>query len=179
MRPRLSVRRTVRLLRRNAYIGRMKALLPLLLLATACASSDNPPPIDPPGPAVTYTDAAGATTTVSTFSTYYVTATPASNGDRRAILVRSQLSNGSTLDVTYTYMGQTFPGATGPVTLNGPLRVDNYVGSTAGMTYNPASGGTISVQSITPRVVSGTYAGPLVSGGPSVRLVFDRLPVPN
>ena len=109
---------------------------------------------------------------------YSVTATPVLAGPRRAIAIKAVLPNGTVLDVSYRYLGSAFPGAAGPVVLNEAIFVDNYPAGSSGTSYQaPTSTGTLSVESVTPQVVSGTYAGPLVSGGPTVRLVFTKIPI--
>jgi hypothetical protein len=42
----------------------------------------------------------------------------------------------------------------------------------------PVAAGTLRVEARTPRAVSATYAGPLATGGPSVRLEFEHVPGP-
>ena len=159
-------------------------LLSLSLLATlsACSKSEAPAPATlatPPAPApVVYTDAAGNTAPISSYTAYSVTATPGSQQrERRAVVIRALLPNGSTLDATYTYMGRTYIGGAGAMPLDEPVLVVNYGGQLSPRTSYQAAGfttGTL-VSEAGPNTVSGTYTGPLVAGGGAVRLTFSKL----
>lgn len=152
----------------------------LTLTLLSCAKTAEPAPAAPaPVVPVTFTDAAGTTVAVKSYSAYSVTATPAvSRQPRRAVIVRAQLANGSTLDVTYTYVGNTFIAGAGPMVLDEAPLVDNYGGSLSTPTRYQAAGGapgTLVSENAQPAAVSGTYTGPLVAGGGAVKLVFSKL----
>ena len=159
-------------------------LLSLSLLATlsACSKSEAPSPATPttpPAPApVVYTDAAGFTASVSAYRVLSVTATPGSQQRaRRAVVVRAELPNGSSLLVTYTYVGSAFVPNSGPMTLDEPVSVDNSGGKLTTPTRYQAAGitnGTL-ISEAGAGTVSGTYTGPLVAGGGAVRLTFNKV----
>ncbi|MDO7849423.1 phosphatase PAP2 family protein [Hymenobacter sp. M29] len=167
---------------RMTYIGRMKSFAALtLLVALAACSKDAPeaPPV--PATSVVYTDGAGKTTTLSTFQASLSTPPPSTSGQARRILVlKSNLPDGTTLELLYYYVGSTFPTSTGPVQLDEFVQSANYpIGGNAngGPFFGGSSTGTLTVDSVTPALCSGTFAGPMVVGGPRVRLAFQRVPL--
>ena len=162
------------------YLGRMKSFAALaLLIGLAACSKDAPEP--PPATSVVYTDGTGKTSALTTFQASLSTPPPSTLGQARRILVlRSNLPDGTTLELLYYYVGSTFPGSTGPVRLDGPVQSANYpIGGNAngGPYFGGSSTGSLTVDSVTPALCSGTFAGPMVVGGPSVRLVFQRVPL--
>ena len=151
-----------------------------LLFAAGCGSkTEDAKPAPAPEPSVAYTNATGGAVAVSSFRVFSVTAAPNRPGQsRRAVVVRAVLATGYTFDLTYRYVGSTFPAATGAVTLDEAIQVDYYNAGTPSNAYQaPVASGTLQVESVSPQVVSGTYAGPMVAGGPIVRLTFTRLPI--
>lgn len=151
----------------------------LTLAATGCASKGDDPQAQVVTPApVTYTDASGKSSALSTYQVYSVTAPPVGGVARRAVVVRTTLPNASTLDVTYTTTGTSFPGGLGDVTLVEAPLVDNY-GPVPTTRYQAAgvTTGTLKVEGEAPTVVSGTYSGPLTAGGGTVKLVFNKLTI--
>ena len=153
-----------------------------LLAATGCASKESAPAPTTPTPApasTTYISPTGQQMAVASTKVYFVTATPTRLGqERRAIVVRTQLSDGSELTMSYRYIGRTFPGALGAVTLDEAIRATTTSATQVSASYEaPVTMGTLNVDGITPQVVSGTYTGPLVAGGPAVRFTFSRLPI--
>lgn len=163
-------------------------LLSAALLSTAACSSkkDDAQPAAPastsPAVGLTYREGSGPAAALTDVRTYFVTATPVQAGERRMLGVQATLPDGRRVDIAYSFVGRNFPGATGPVVLNGLLRIDCYplTGTGAGTRYEPAATtGSVSVDEITPHIISGTYTGPLVAGGREGQLVFTRLSVPN
>ena len=157
----------------------MKAFLFVLLLTLAACSKAADPVAPPSGPTVTYTDAIGKQTLLTTYGASLITPPRSATGQERRILVlRSSLPDGTVLELLYYYVGSGFPAATGPVRLDELVQSANYpTGGTAigGPYYGGVSTGSLSVDSVTPAVCSGIFAGPMVVGGPSVRLVFQRV----
>ncbi|MDB5234220.1 MAG: hypothetical protein JWR44_1213 [Hymenobacter sp.] len=156
----------------------MKVFLFLLLLTLAACSKDAAP-VAPRAPAVTYTDPAGKQTALTAYSVSLTTPPPSTTGQPRQILVfRATLPDGSVLELLYYYLGNGFPAATGAVRLDEFVQSANYPmgGNANGGTYfGGTATGTLSVDSVSPAVCSGTFAGPMVQGGPGVRLVFERV----
>jgi len=165
------------------YLRRMKSapfiVLLLISLLSACSKAD-PKPALVAATSVTYTDAAGKESSVATYYTALGWTTPSASGQpRRVIIVTAALPDGTLLDLAYYVVGTGFPATTGAVPLDENVQVANYpAGATSGTFYGGAGGavnGTLSIDSVTPVVFSGTFVGPLAAGGPSVRVVFQRL----
>ncbi len=148
-------------------------------MLTACGEDDKPDDPKPATPAATFTDGAGKQSTLSAVTVFSVTATPTNATPtglpRRAFVVRAELPGGGIFDVTYTYLGSKEPTATGALTLDGPVRVQSYTPPAVPATYQaPTSNATFTIDSTTPLVVSGTYAGSAVAGGPVVKFAFTK-----
>ncbi|UOQ99359.1 hypothetical protein MUN81_07630 [Hymenobacter sp. 5317J-9] len=159
----------------------MKSFLFLLLLTLAACSKDTPKPPAVPATSVTYTDATGKTATLTSYNVSLVTPPPSSSGQERRILVlRAGLPDGSILELLYYYVGKGFPSSTGPVLLDSPVLACNYPAggtSSGGPFYTgPTTTGALTVDNLMPGFCSGSFAGPTTMGGASVRLVFQRLP---
>ena len=153
-----------------------------LLAATGCGSkTTDPQPAAKAAdaPAVTYVAPNGAAVAVSSWVVYSVTAAPNRPGqDRRSVTVQATFAGGRVLTLAFDYVGSTFPRQTGPVALDAGIRVSDAVNQQAGSYYvAPVTAGTLRVDSVSPQVVSGTYTGPLVAGGPAVSFAFSKLPI--
>ncbi len=166
------------------YLAAMKPFVLLALLGVgglAACSKDAPesPPV--PATSVVYTDGGGKTTALTAVRASLGTPPPSASGQQRRMLVlRSDLPDGTTLELLYYYVGSGFPSTTGPVRLDEFVQSANYpIGGNAngGTYFGGTATSTLTVDSVTPAVCSGTFAGPVTMGGPSVRLVFQRVPL--
>ncbi|WP_201977163.1 hypothetical protein [Hymenobacter rubidus] len=131
---------------------------------------------------VTFSDSKGIPQEVTGFKSLfvglYLSPTPTTSITTKATFIGVYLSNGRKLEINYPFAGNDFP-AVGPVTL-APFITVSYVDTQYGVSYvNHAdvATGTLQVESATPRLVSGTYTGPVELGGPTVKVAFKNVPV--
>ena len=151
-------------------------LLLALLLFVACSKKQEPTPV--PGPTVTYTDSAGKTFTITAYQTSLIVGAPLPSGTAmRFIVLHIELPDASQADLLYNYAGTGFPRTTSPVSLYTYVNAAQYAPGASTGTYYGVAHGSLTVDSVSPALVSGSYAGPLEISGTPVMFRFQRLPV--
>jgi hypothetical protein len=127
---------------------------------------------------MTYTDATGRQSAVTSYRATLITPPPSASGqERRVLQLRAALPDASTLEVLYYYVGAGFPTAPGTVTLDVPVQVLNYSTGSGGFGYYSSASnlGTLIVNTMSPAVFSGNYSGTLGPTGERVRLDFQNI----
>ena len=158
----------------------MKLPFLLLFLCGILAGCCKEPADLTPAPvtSMTYTDAAGQKSAITTYRTTLITPPPSASGqERRVLQLQATLPDASTLEVLYYYVGAGFPTAPGTITLDGPVQVLNYATGSGGSGYYSSAGnlGTLTVNTVSPAVFSGNYSGTLGPTGQRVRLDFQNI----
>jgi len=154
------------------------ALLSLPLALMSCEK--NSPAPQPAASSATYAEGNAAPTALplpaSTFATNV--ANSQANEPRRAVVLHAVLPNGQTLAITYSFLGSAFP-ATGSVALDAPVQIAalNAANQPGTAWQDGGSRAQLTVDSTSPKVVSGSYTGTFTAGGPVVRFTFTRLPL--
>lgn len=157
--------------------------LPFLLLflcgivVGGCKKKANPAPA--PVTSMTYTDATGRQSAITTYHTALITPPPSTSGQERRILqLQVTLPDASTLELLYYYVGAGFPTTPGPVALDELVQVLNYSTGSGGYGYygSVRNVGALTVNTVSPAVFSGTYDGTLgPNGQQTVHLEFQNI----
>lgn len=145
------------------------------LLAACHHKRDEP---QPTAPSATYAEASNSPVAIELpkGSFVVVAASQPANQPRRAVQLNVTLPNRTVYTMLYSFLGSSFP-AVGAVALDATVQIAPTANAISSFFQDSGSQGTLRVESTSPQTISGSYTGALVAGGPTVRLVFNRLPL--